>query len=260
MIKSGKQISALDALHEYLTPRRSQIDPELLRNTTPLKIPFKGMALDGCRWGASERVIIFMHGWEGNLTTAFPLAAPLNAAGFSLLSFNSLASGWPQPQETNLLEAGDTLFAAIHAIGDIHAVIGHSFGAAATLLLEGRTIDLGIQRVVTFSSPSDVREHVLGVAQQKGWGNEIGAEICDILDARLGHPLDDLALDRVTGAFSLPGLVIHDRKDRIVPFRNAQRIVRNWQNSRLLETSGLGHHRAIKNPEVISQVVAFLKL
>ena len=83
--------------------------------------------------------------------------------------------------------------------------------------------------MVTFSSPADVREHILAVAQQKGWGNEIGEEMCDILDARLGHPIDDLALDRVTGAFSLPGLVIHDRKDRIVPFINAQRIVRHWQ-------------------------------
>jgi hypothetical protein len=92
----------------------------------------------------------------------------LNAAGFSLLSFNSLASGWPQPQETNLLEAGDALFAAIRAIGDIHAVIGHSFGVAATLLLEGRTVDSGIRRMVTFSSPADVREHILAVAQQKG--------------------------------------------------------------------------------------------
>ena len=136
----------------------------------------------------------------------------MNAAGFSLLSFNSLASGWPQPQENNLLEAGDALFAAIRAIGDIHGVIGHSFGAAATLLLEGRMVDSGIRRMVTFSSPADVREHILAVAQQKGWGNEIGKEMCDILNARLGHPIDDLALDRVTGASSLPGLVIHDRK------------------------------------------------
>jgi hypothetical protein len=53
-------------------------------------------------------------------------------------------------------------------------------------------------------------------------------------------------------------LVIHDRGDREVPLDDAIRIVAAWPGAQLLETTGLGHHRLLRDARVVGRAVDFL--
>ena len=55
-----------------------------------------------------------------------------------------------------------------------------------------------------------------------------------------------------------PLLVIHDVDDREVPFATAEQWVNNSRDARLSRTTGLGHRRILRDPEVIAQAVAFM--
>jgi pimeloyl-ACP methyl ester carboxylesterase len=54
-------------------------------------------------------------------------------------------------------------------------------------------------------------------------------------------------------------LVVHDSGDRVVDRGQADLLVAELGNgTRLVETSGLGHGRILRDPGVIGEVVAFL--
>ena len=62
--------------------------------------------------------------------------------------------------------------------------------------------------------------------------------------------LTELATD-----FKPAGLIVHDREDRIVPYRYAEELSTAWPSARLFGTHKLGHSRILKDEEVI-QVIA----
>ena len=58
--------------------------------------------------------------------------------------------------------------------------------------------------------------------------------------------------------FRTAALLIHDRGDPDVPFRNAQEIAAAWPGARVLATDGLGHRALLRDPTVVRSAVAFL--
>jgi pimeloyl-ACP methyl ester carboxylesterase len=56
----------------------------------------------------------------------------------------------------------------------------------------------------------------------------------------------------------LPALIIHDRDDRDMPWREGEAVARAGPHARFVRTEGLGHRRLLRDPEVIDRVVRFL--
>ena len=52
------------------------------------------------------------------------------------------------------------------------------------------------------------------------------------------------------------GLIIHDKKDRIIPFKDALKYKENYKNSELISTRGLGH--GLKSEQVYTHILEFL--
>jgi pimeloyl-ACP methyl ester carboxylesterase len=55
-----------------------------------------------------------------------------------------------------------------------------------------------------------------------------------------------------------PLLVVHDREDRETAWQDGAEIAGSWPNARLETTSGLGHVRILRDPEVVGQIVEFI--
>jgi pimeloyl-ACP methyl ester carboxylesterase len=72
-----------------------------------------------------------------------------------------------------------------------------------------------------------------------------------------GIDLEALRVDRLAGARDAGLLVVHDREDREVPIRHADRLAAAWPNARLVATDGLGHRRILRDAAVIAETVAF---
>ncbi len=47
------------------------------------------------------------------------------------------------------------------------------------------------------------------------------------------------------------GLIVHDRKDRIVPYSHAKELSTAWPSARLFDTHKPGHSRILQDEEVI---------
>jgi pimeloyl-ACP methyl ester carboxylesterase len=56
----------------------------------------------------------------------------------------------------------------------------------------------------------------------------------------------------------IPGLIIHDSRDRYIPVDNGRQVHAAWADSELKITNGLGHIRILQNAEVITSITSFL--
>jgi hypothetical protein len=52
--------------------------------------------------------------------------------------------------------------------------------------------------------------------------------------------------------------VLHDPEDPEVPFAHSEAITAGWPGSRVQATPGLGHRKLLRDPAVVSAVVAFI--
>jgi hypothetical protein len=65
--------------------------------------------------------------------------------------------------------------------------------------------------------------------------------------------------ERTAARTDLPeALIVHDRDDAVVHVANGRRLAAAWRESRLVETSGLGHSRILRDERVVAQVAAFI--
>jgi pimeloyl-ACP methyl ester carboxylesterase len=54
----------------------------------------------------------------------------------------------------------------------------------------------------------------------------------------------------------IPGIIVHDREDKIVAFGEGQKIAAAWKNAQFIQTEGLGH--SLHDDEVYEKIISFL--
>ncbi|MCX5747683.1 MAG: alpha/beta fold hydrolase [Proteobacteria bacterium] len=89
------------------------------------------------RWGHGPAVLL-VHGWEGRGSQLAALVPALVAAGFSVVAFDAPGHGDSPGSQLYLTDLADCIADVSAHVGPLHAIIAHSFGAAATLLAHTR--------------------------------------------------------------------------------------------------------------------------
>lgn len=225
-------------------------------------------------WGTPGPVVYLLHGWGGHRGQFGAFVAPLTAAGFRVVAIDTPSHGDSGPGSFGpgrslITEFTAALSAATRAFGPAHAVIGHSLGGccAALAVLDG----LATTRLVLISPMTDPVQFMRGFAATFGFGDRIRTGLMRRLELRTGQPMSAFdAVGRARARFqaepplddaqSPPLLVIHDREDKQIPFGMGKAIAAAWQGAELLSTSGLGHNRILRDPEVVRSAVAFVQV
>lgn len=244
---------------------------ELGLSATSQRIPgAKGLALFAWFLPAPGRAaapgVVLMHGWGGNAGDLLPAAQALHAAGYAVLlpearnhgrSARDGHSSLPRFAE-DLEHALDWLAAQPGVDAGRLAVMGHSVGAAAVLLLASRRSDLrAAVSLSAFADPELVMRRWLAARgipyRPLGWlinryvEHVIGARFRDIAPART------LALARC------PVLLVHGRQDLTVPLSDARALWRARGGAEVQLFECEGSHEAFEDPgRLADEVLGFL--
>ena len=54
-------------------------------------------------------------------------------------------------------------------------------------------------------------------------------------------------------------LLIHDKVDKVLPYKNSIAVQEKWNNSELLTIEKIGHYKMLWNEHVINSIVNFLE-
>jgi uncharacterized protein len=175
-----------------------------------------------------EPVVVLLHGWGGNAETMLPLAHPLHEAGFAVLLIDARCHG----------RSGEDSFASMprfaedlgHAIDwlkqrkDIDpgaiAVVGHSVGAAASLLAASRRDDIAaVVSIAAFTHP---------VAMMRRWFAGKGIPYMPVgwlmlryVEWVIGYRFDDIAPVNTIRRVRCQALLVHGAEDTTVPVSEA---------------------------------------
>jgi pimeloyl-ACP methyl ester carboxylesterase len=79
-----------------------------------------------------------------------------------------------------------------------------------------------------------------------------------LLERRIGS-VGSGETDRAVRGLRLPGLVLHDRADRYVPFSHGEAIAAEWPGARFVPLSGLGHRRGLEATQVHTEILNFIE-
>jgi pimeloyl-ACP methyl ester carboxylesterase len=204
-------------------------------------------------WGTGPRVLL-VHGWGGHAGRLASFVDPLLAAGFGVTAFDAPGHGESDGRLCSLpdfIEAIRTVASAF----DPAALVGHSMGAAAAAL--ALAWELPARAAVLIATPSNPERYTTRFARCLKLSEKTTNAMKRILRARYRIEWSDLLLPAHPP--NVPILLAHDRADPRVPFRDSLELARAWPQAELLVRRGAGHHRIIRDPQVVSEAVSFLR-
>ncbi|MCB1053711.1 MAG: alpha/beta hydrolase, partial [Acidobacteria bacterium] len=199
--------------------------------------------------------ILLIHGWAGAAKSYETLGQHLIQAGYRVVSFDGPAHGTSPGSQTNLLEMSGIAQLLGQWNGPFQAVIGHSFGGvvAAHAIHNG----LACQQWVLVSAPADI-EFILDQFQGMiGAGYKTRQALAGRLQTLIQGPLNTISLANLLPTH-LPGLLLHDREDAVIPAEHAQHLHQKAPDAKLVLTEGLGHSRILRHESSLNLIAEFL--
>jgi pimeloyl-ACP methyl ester carboxylesterase len=250
--------SARVAERLFLTPPRSRLLPgevQALARGTYRAIAFREGSLATWTFGEGPAVLL-AHGWGGHSGRLCRFIEPLVRAGFSVVTFDAPGHGLSTGGASSMLDFAAAIETLVRAEPRVAGLIGHSLGASAAALAV-RT-GLPIPRLVLLAPPANPEQYAAKFARHLG----IPAPVCDrmkrLLTDRYAVGWSDIRIDSPVADSPSRILVVHDRADARVPWREGAAIAAAWPGAELVSTKGLGHHKILRDPDVVLRSVAFL--
>ena len=256
------EFSASLAERRFLTPprRRDAAATALdLIDARSSVLEHKGRHIAMWRWGAREApAVLLVHGWGGNAAQMRGFVFPLLGAGLRVIAYDQPAHGVSEGRLTGLPDFADVLAEVAWHHGGVRAVIGHSLGGTAAALAHALN-KAELRKIVLVSPPSDLVGYSRRFARWHWIPEPVRDSMQAAIEERYGLRWSELELARLAPRLAAQALVIHDRGDRVVPWKQGEQFARHWQGARLISTEGLGHRRILADEAVTQAAADFVK-
>lgn len=212
-------------------------------------------------WGFGPPVYL-MHGWGGWRGQLGAFVQPLVDAGRRVVAVDAPSHGESGPGQLGRgratgVEFTEALAAAAGKHGKPSAVVAHSLGGAATAVavLDG----LPAARLVLIAPSTTLSDGLALFQRTVGFGERTRGRMLTLLERKAGRPLADFDVTGLARRTEVPPtLVVHDRKDKEVPYDDGAALAAAWPEAELISTDGLGHQRILRDSGVIGLVVDYV--
>lgn len=221
-------------------------------------IDYQGKKICVYRWGQGPWVWV-VHGWAGRATQFRKFIPALNQAGFAVMGLDGPAHGRSHGKQTNAIEFREVLELLAQKCGAPQAIIGHSFGGAASLYAISR--GLAVPKLIEIGSPVD-RSAILRSYLKAINGSDARVAYFDQYVVRkFGLPFDAFTTRHIIRELKQPLdlLLVHDEEDRDVLIEQPELLVRENPWVKFYRTKGLGHNRILRDAAVIAYCIDFIR-
>jgi pimeloyl-ACP methyl ester carboxylesterase len=252
-------LAAAWAEHLFLTPpARDAASAVDLLDARDGVLSHRGRLIGTWSWGPAEApAVLLVHGWGGHAAQLRAFVQPLARAGYRVIAYDQPAHGVSDGRLTGLPDFADVLVEVAARHGNVRAAIGHSLGATAAAMALARGA-LRLDKLVLISAPSDLVGYSRRFARWHWMPERLRRAMQTAIEERYGLRWDELKLERLARNLEAQALVIHDRNDRQVPWKQGAAFAQLWPGAKLLTTQGLGHARILRDDAVIDAAAAFL--
>lgn len=144
----------------------------------------------------------------------------------------------------------------------VDALIGHSFGAMANayaLELTKETSHLSaVEKIILIAGPNKLTDIFASFTQTMQLPDSALAIFHHKLETIAKRKIESMSVVEFLQRYTGESLVVHDHKDRVVPFSEAETVANGIAATTLLATTGCGHFRVLSAANVIDTIFDFL--
>jgi pimeloyl-ACP methyl ester carboxylesterase len=243
----------------FCRPVRRAVKPhhlEFLNTAERFIVVYAGKKVQGYRWGTGGKKILLLHGWESHSYWWKSVVGNLSKGEFTIYSIDAPGHGLSEGSYINIPHYSGLIEQLVLNFGGVHAILAHSLGAFSSVYTLHRMPQLPVSKLVVMASPGEVTGFVAYYQKVLGLSQRSMQVIGEYFIQKLGHGPEYFSLKEFAKSLQLPGLIIHDTGDKDAPYQHAIEAHRNWKNSEMVTTTGLGHN--LKSAELIEKVKRFL--
>ena len=150
-----------------------------------------------------------------------------------------------------------TLGAVGRRFGPVSTVIAHSLGCTAAVYALANH-ELTPDRVVAISPSARLHAVRERFGEMTGFPPKIIDRMRQTFEDRLGFDWEASEPLRLAPEMDMPLMVVHDSRDRFTPHSEGAELAEAWPKGSLTTTRGLGHHRILRDTNVIDSVLSFI--
>ena len=247
------------ALQLFSKPRGGQLTPNgklFLNTATKTTLYYNDLPIQTYQWKGSKETVLLAHGWESNSNRWRNEIEQLQTEGYNVIALDGPAHGG----------SGSTTFNAILYSEFINVVsekfkpsafIGHSVGGMALVIFLKKQTYIHTKKLVLLGTPSGFKGIMKRYKEMMGYSKNVSVGIDTYIELKFGHPPHYFSTADFAKDIDAKGLLIHDKKDRIIPYQDALDIDTQFKNAKLISTEGLGH--SLKGDFVYDELIKFLR-
>ncbi|BBP43441.1 alpha/beta hydrolase [Thiosulfativibrio zosterae] len=249
-----------------------------LEQPTAYDLPFKLIAFKGLQgtllsaWWIeaaqkSDTTVLILHGWGANKSMMLPLAKPFYAAGFNVLLIDAHNHGDSQKRGvSNMPKFAEDLNSAINWLqkhypteNQKQIIVGHSVGAAATLLAASQDIHANaFIAISSFAHPKLMMQRYL---KRLDVFPGLVTLISSYVQWVIGYRFDTIAPVNTLQQIHKPVLLIHGDADQVIPLSDHLLLCQAAakQSVECLEIAGADHDSIDKIELHFNKVLNFIE-
>ncbi|WP_299125366.1 alpha/beta hydrolase [uncultured Winogradskyella sp.] len=246
------------ALNLFASPRKGRYTDEQIPTIESAffeELDFDGGSIATYRWIGKNKTILLAHGWESNSSRWSYTLSALKAEDYNIIALDAPAHGKSSGRQFNAVLYSECL-ALVAQKFKPEVIIGHSVGGMATIFSMHNHDLPFVKKIVLLGAPA----HFTGVFSRyksmMGFNGKISNGLDRLVLERFNKPVDYFSAANFSENISAEGLIIHDKKDRIIPYEDALLFANRYKNSELISTSGFGH--SLKDTSLIPKIIEFI--
>jgi pimeloyl-ACP methyl ester carboxylesterase len=212
----------------------------------------------GYLWGEAGMTALLVHGWGADSSSMHGLVTPLRALGYRVAAFDAPGHGVSAGTQATMAQFTRATGAVLDALGDVRVMVAHSLGSIAAVGAAAGRLDLAVDSL-TLIAPACTLTGVLErwLASELRLGRPIADRIYQELLRRNGVPVSHWDVVGLGEDLACPVLVVHDPRDDLVPYSEAEAIAAGLRDARLEAAPGCGHLGILMSQAVKDLVAGF---
>lgn len=246
------------AINLFSTPKKGKLTEEaldFLDTAFQEEVNCNNQCIMTYRWLGEKQTILLAHGWESNSFRWKNLILTLKSQGYNVVALDAPAHGKSQGKTFNAIDYAECIHAVIKKFKP-HTVIAHSVGGMATILCQYKYQLNYLKNIVLLGAPSNFKDIFTRYTDMMSYNKSLIESINNFVLQEFGHLPEYYDTAKFSSEIDLNGLIIHDEKDAIIPFKDALDYKANLVNSNLIVTQNLNH--GLKSEEVNTHILEFI--
>jgi pimeloyl-ACP methyl ester carboxylesterase len=202
--------------------------------------------------------VLLVHGWISHAARMAELVRALQQRGLRVVAFDAPAHGRSSGRQADLQSFRAAINTVIAAVGPVHGVLAHSFGALTTSMWLAEDRPPSVRAAVLVGMMRDAGYVFESFALAMALRPDVLARFRALFRARYGIYPEELSTADLVRRVPLPVLVVHGEVDELVPAAHATEIAAGLHDGQLLIAPLLGHGAPLRDAATVARITEFL--